>query len=85
MQIAIANEVLQPSSWARFIGEDWTAGACACAGLPNDDVLAFYMLTGGVAKYVELLVQNKIFSLPAIIDHVFTENSLFLRKVKTCW
>lgn len=53
-------------------------------GYQKDDVLAFYMLTGGVAKYVELLVQNKIFSLPAIIDHVFTENSLFLRKVKTC-
>lgn len=51
-------------------------------GYQKDDLLAFYMLTGGVAKYVELLVQNKVFSLPAIMDHVFAENSLFLEEGK---
>jgi AAA+ ATPase superfamily predicted ATPase len=52
------------------------------AGFQKDDLLAFYMLTGGVAKYVELLVQNKIFSLHNMLDHVFAENSLFLDEGK---
>jgi len=43
-----------------------------------EDLLAFYMITGGVAKYVELLVQEMAFSRDAIIDVVFTEDSMFL-------
>jgi len=48
----------------------------------NEDVLAFYLLTGGVAKYVELLAQANAFSLGKIVDVVFAENSLFLDEGK---
>ena len=48
----------------------------------NEDVLAFYLLTGGVAKYVELLAQANAFSLEKIVDVVFAENSLFLDEGK---
>jgi AAA+ ATPase superfamily predicted ATPase len=51
-------------------------------GYSNDDLLAFYMLTGGVAKYVEVLVQNEIFNLEALLNYVFSENSLFLDEGK---
>ncbi len=48
----------------------------------NEDLLAFYMITGGVAKYIELLVMANAFSLNSIIDAVFDENSLFLSEGK---
>jgi len=48
----------------------------------NEDLLAFYLFTGGVAKYVELLVQKEAFSLPIILDDVITENSLFIEEGK---
>jgi len=44
----------------------------------NEDLLAFYTFTGGVAKYVELLVNKKAFTLAKILDEVFRENSLFI-------
>ena len=47
-----------------------------------EDLLAFYMLTGGVAKYVELLVEAKAFTLNKIVNAVFSENSLFLEEGK---
>lgn len=48
----------------------------------NEDLLAFYLFTGGVAKYVELLVQKEAFTLPVILDEVLAENSLFLEEGK---
>ncbi|WCM42237.1 ATP-binding protein [Flavobacterium sp. CBA20B-1] len=48
----------------------------------NEDLLAFFLFTGGVAKYVELLVQAKAFSLEAILEEILTENSLFLEEGK---
>lgn len=48
----------------------------------NEDLLALYLFTGGVAKYVELLVQAKAFTLPTIIDEIMDENSLFLEEGK---
>ena len=48
----------------------------------NEDLLAFYLFTGGVAKYVELLVQANAFTLTAILDEVVAENSLFLEEGK---
>lgn len=48
----------------------------------NEDLLAFYMLTGGVAKYIELLVMSNSFTLKSIIDAVFDDNSLFLSEGK---
>jgi AAA+ ATPase superfamily predicted ATPase len=44
----------------------------------NHDLLAFYIFTGGVAKYVELLTEAKAFTLNAILDEIFSDNSLFL-------
>jgi hypothetical protein len=44
----------------------------------KEDLLAFYMFTGGVAKYVELLVNKKAFTLTKMLDEVFRENSIFI-------
>lgn len=44
----------------------------------NEDLLAFYLFTGGVAKYVSLLVSAKAFTKKKIINEIFSENSLFL-------
>ena len=46
----------------------------------NEDLLAFYLLTGGVAKYVELLVQAEAFTLEAMLDVVLSKNSFFLEE-----
>jgi AAA+ ATPase superfamily predicted ATPase len=48
----------------------------------NEDLLAFYLFTGGVAKYVELLVNAKAFTVKKIINEIFSENSLFLNEGK---
>jgi len=48
----------------------------------NEDLLAFYLFTGGVAKYVELLVQKEAYTLPVILDEVIAENSLFIEEGK---
>jgi AAA+ ATPase superfamily predicted ATPase len=48
----------------------------------NEDLLAFYLFTGGVAKYVDLLVDAKAFTVEKIIDEIFSENSLFLDEGK---
>jgi AAA+ ATPase superfamily predicted ATPase len=44
----------------------------------NEDLLAFYMVTGGVAKYIELLVGKKAFTKKAILGANFQEGSSFL-------
>ena len=44
----------------------------------NEDLLAFYMITGGVAKYIEQLVNKKSFTKKAILNTVFQEGSFFL-------
>lgn len=44
----------------------------------SENLLAFYMLTGGVAKYVELLAEANAFTLDTILEEVFSANSLFL-------
>ncbi|MDR0799687.1 MAG: ATP-binding protein [Dysgonamonadaceae bacterium] len=44
----------------------------------NEDLLAFYMVTGGVAKYVELLVEAKAFTMKKIVNEILSDNSLFL-------
>lgn len=43
-----------------------------------DDLLAFYMVTGGVAKYIEQLVQVKAFTKDMILNAVFKEGAYFL-------
>lgn len=47
-------------------------------GFSNEDLLAFYLFTGGVAKYVELLAGAGAFTMEKIVDEIFFANSLFL-------
>ncbi len=47
-----------------------------------DDLLAFYTITGGVAKYVELLVEARAFTLRSMLNEIFSQNSLFLDEGK---
>jgi len=44
----------------------------------NEDLLAFYLISGGVAKYTELLADAKAFTKESILDEIFSENSLLL-------
>jgi AAA+ ATPase superfamily predicted ATPase len=53
-----------------------------CPAYTNGDLLAFYLFTGGVAKYVELLVEAKAFTLQDIVNEILSENSLFLDEGK---
>ena len=48
----------------------------------KEDLLALYLFTGGIAKYVELLVQAKAFTLEAMLNYILSENSLFLEEGK---
>jgi len=48
----------------------------------NEDLLSFYTLTGGVAKYVELFVTFKAFTFKKQLSLIFEENSLFLDEGK---
>jgi len=48
----------------------------------NENLLSLYTLTGGVAKYVELFVTFKAFTLERQLDLIFEENSLFLDEGK---
>jgi AAA+ ATPase superfamily predicted ATPase len=47
-----------------------------------EDLLAFYAITGGIAKYVENLVNADAFHLEVILDEIFQQNSLFLDEGK---
>lgn len=46
----------------------------------NDDLLALYTLTGGVPKYIELLLDKGCFTMDKMIDSVIQENSIFLEE-----
>lgn len=46
----------------------------------NDDLLALYAITGGVPKYVELLMDRGAVTLEAMIARVTDENSIFLEE-----
>ena len=48
----------------------------------NEDLLSFYILTGGVAKYVELFVEKRAFTLESQLEAIFDEFSLFLEEGK---
>lgn len=48
----------------------------------NEDLLSFYTITGGVAKYVELFVTFKALTLQKQLDLIYEENSLFLEEGK---
>jgi hypothetical protein len=46
----------------------------------NDDLLALYAITGGVPKYVELLMDRNAFTVEEMIARVTEENSIFLEE-----
>ena len=48
----------------------------------QEDLLAFFTFTGGVAKYVENLVSAQALTFESILEEIFTENSLFLEEGK---
>lgn len=43
-------------------------------------MLAFYAITGGVAKYVELLAENQAFDLDTVLDVFFDNSSVFIHE-----
>lgn len=49
-------------------------------GYTAEDLLSFYMITGGVAKYAELLTDAGSFTNKSIIDDIFSDNSLFIEE-----
>ncbi len=48
-----------------------------------DDLLSLYAISGGVAKYVQLLVDNKKFTRNDIINFIFRSDSVFLPEGKS--
>lgn len=48
----------------------------------NSDLLSFYTLTGGVAKYVEIFVERGAFTLKKQLNLIFDEHSIFLEEGK---
>lgn len=51
-------------------------------GYTPDDLLALYMITGGVAKYVEQLVMYRAFTKTDILTHVLSYGSYFIEEGK---
>ncbi len=51
-------------------------------GYTPDDLLSLYMVTGGVAKYVELLMAQKAFTKSAIINSTISMGSYFIDEGK---
>ena len=49
-------------------------------GFSKEDLLAFYLFSGGVAKYVELLANAEAFTLKKILNEILSANSLFLEE-----
>lgn len=52
----------------------------APTSLKAHDMFAFYTITGGVAKYIEILTDNRAFSLEKIIDIFFENSSIFVHE-----
>jgi len=48
----------------------------------KDDLLFLYMVTGGVPKYVELLMDSRSTSLEKMLDYVCSQDSYFLKEGK---
>ncbi len=46
----------------------------------NDDLLALYTFTGGVPKYIELLLDKGCYTMDAMVDSIIKENSIFLEE-----
>ncbi|MCM1153561.1 MAG: ATP-binding protein [Muribaculum sp.] len=46
----------------------------------NDDLLALYSFTGGVAKYVQLLMEDHAFTVDDMIDSIISSDSVFINE-----
>lgn len=46
----------------------------------NDELLAFYTITGGVPKYIELLCEDTDLSIKGMLNYVVSENSPFVNE-----
>lgn len=53
-------------------------------GWTSEDLLALYSFTGGVAKYVELLMDNHATDRDAMLDVMLREESTFLEEGRIC-
>lgn len=51
-------------------------------GYSPEDLLALYLLTGGVAKYVEMFVDRGCLDMHSMMSEVFTPDSFFLSEGK---
>ncbi|MDE6553983.1 MAG: ATP-binding protein [Muribaculaceae bacterium] len=49
-------------------------------GYTNDDLLALYAFTGGVAKYVQLLVDDDALTVESMIKSMISEDSIFINE-----
>jgi AAA+ ATPase superfamily predicted ATPase len=47
-----------------------------------DDLLALYSFTGGVAKYVQLLMDNGAFTKNQMLEYILAEDSIFINEGK---
>jgi AAA+ ATPase superfamily predicted ATPase len=48
----------------------------------NNDILTFYTITGGAARYVELFFDKEKHTLSGMVDEIFRENSLLIDEGK---
>lgn len=48
----------------------------------NFDLLTLYIVSGGIPKYIELLIDKKIYDHKSIINEIFKENSIWLSEGK---
>ncbi|NDV59463.1 ATP-binding protein [Bacteroides sp. 519] len=48
----------------------------------SEDLLALYAFTGGVAKYVQLLIDSGSYTLEAMLDYIIREDSTFIPEGK---
>lgn len=49
-------------------------------GYSKDDLLALYSFTGGVAKYVQLLIEDHAFTVDSMIDSIVRSDSVFINE-----
>lgn len=53
-----------------------------CPNYRNEDLLCLYMITGGVAKYVELLMDAQCYTKEKMLNYVCRQDSYFLTEGK---
>ena len=79
-----ANEPLYGRPTSKFTLRPFTINVLKeifhdhCPEYSNEDLLCLYMLTGGVAKYVELLMDGKCFTKTKMLNNVCRQDSYFL-------